>query len=472
MVESFRAFEVLIPDERDKTRLLGEGLACANERLNNGEDELHLHAAQEMVAQLREGLDVRDIPDRRNMALHLLIEDYPSLREICIRVSMMHRFNKAVREQQLEYTNRQQIVRCFKAMHASQSSSADFCSAGQARFAQTLAHQQTRALALEEQGPLEAQETSFSLARFRTLEAAIWDSEMSEKDKHLHAFFNHFFQDGNLTAYEKSLRLRSPYNAPLLAGIRELDLHDTSAIPDEIETLSSLRFVRIEGNANNRLCDLPKTFGNLPQLSNLVLFGHDFHKLPDALGKLPPLWKLRITSKISIREFPEELARKQYGGSRWLIYDLICSTIYDDHPNPPWYPEPRNKVVGHFGWLPQADLTDIPFFLWFRENFSISYFPVFIPNTWLYNLLEPFFFSPAVMVRKVVESLTRSLGLWAEIPLVIVSSIPFFIIPVALLLLNLPIFLYNLFINLAIEPIVTFVRENLLGYSPMVHIRD
>ncbi len=265
----WRASELLkslTPEEVEKTRPLWEsGLHATLERLNDCEEHFQRLTRADELPYLAA---LRDIPDRRSIGLRLFVEDYPSLREICIRVSMMRRFNKAVREQQLDYTNRQQIVRCFKAMHASQSSSADFCAAGQARFAQALTHQQTRALALEEQGPLEAQETFFSFTRFGRLETAIWDSEMREKGKHLHAFWAQFINNGVLvgglnpprTAYEKSLWLRDVSNAPAIAHYQYLYCRDLQAIPDEIQALK-IRYLRIEGGEDSCLSTLPEVFG-------------------------------------------------------------------------------------------------------------------------------------------------------------------------------------------------------------------
>ena len=95
--------------------------------------------------------------------------------------------------------------------------------------------------------------------------------------------------------------------------------------------------------------------------------------------------------------------------------------------------------------------------------------------------MDAIYFRPWLAIERFVDELFLCLGIYhnpgccGEIFRGILLGIlmaPLFIIPGILMLLNLPIFLYNLFINLAIEPIVTFVRENLLGYSPMVHIRD
>ena len=247
-----------------------------------------------------------------------------NLRETYQRVSVMHHFNKAVREQRLDYTNSQQIARCFKALHASQRSAACFCAAGEAPFAEALAHYQTRVLGPEEQGPhLNAQETSFSLARFKDLENVILDIETREKGKHLHAFWTQIINNGLVvgglnpprTAYEKSLWLRDVNNAPAIALCTYLSLHNLQAIPDEIQALK-IRYLRIEGWEGSCLSTLPEVFGDQSELVTLELIGHNFRAVPRALAGLGRLARFIYNKQAGT----QRISRRSCAQAIWRLY--------------------------------------------------------------------------------------------------------------------------------------------------------
>jgi hypothetical protein len=200
---------------------------------------------------------------------------------------------------------------------------------------------------------------------------------------------------------------------------------------------------------------LPETFGNLQQLSMLTLRGQDFRVLPDSLARLPRLSRFEIVeNRHPIRVFPEPLARRQYGGFMGLLQEFQDASF---NLRPLHGDAVPAGALRHYAWLPQNDFTDVPFFLWFRENFSLPYFHVIIRAVdWPESCVHCF------------------QGFFMDYPILapLVCLPPLLIVVLAQFLWNVPIFLINLFVNLAIEPIVTFIRENLLGYSPMVHIRD
>ncbi len=392
-----------------------------------------------------------------NLNLNLASSD---LRVLCARIGLVHRCNQVIESRRLDpNTHREDAARCFQALHASQRAAAAAYASGDAAYALHQTKMQQDRL-----------RTSFTLERFLDLESRIQDTESQERCYNMNRFWGALgFGAIPYTAFERSLWLRDPAHALTLARINGGALNltnilhfdtDLSAIPDEIETLTGLQnlFISTEGEGN-RLRGLPETFGNLQGLSMLTLTRQDFYVLPDSLARLPRLSRFEIIeNRHPIRVFPEPLARKQYGGFVGLLQECLDASFNLKS----WDRDPRAPVgaLRHYAWLPQNDFTDVPFFLWFRENFSLPYLHVVMreeewPESWVHCF-------------KWFMSTLERISPLLMIPVVI----PLLVFALTKLLLNVPIFLFNLFVNLVIEPIVTFVRENLLGYSPMVHIRD
>ncbi len=407
---------------------------------------------QKAFHDLNEQLTDAELPHgNRNFVAHM-----QALKELCLRLRVMHRFNQVVRTQGLNIEDRAQTLRCFSALQESQKVAVSAYIDGEAPFAQALAEETAQA--------------SWSGRRFMKLEGRILATEVVQRVYNLQGLCNHLHLLGvpNLprAPYEQSLWLRDRANAPALANVQTLLLSHPeqyfTGIPDEIDALTNLSslycFASPNTHPNQRLRTLPDTFGNLTQLRSLTLRGHDFREIPAALERLPRLDRFSILENTTlIRVFPERLARNQYGG----FWDLFAD--FSDACNPIPHRMPADGVR-HFAWLPRNQFTDIPFFLWFREMFSLPYIntdtnPCMNFLNYISNVLGNF--------------IERDLGLWFG--RIIVGALLFpIIVPLWLItaLLDLSIFAYNLFVNLAIEPIVTFVRENLLGYSPMTHIRD
>jgi hypothetical protein len=405
-----------------------------------------------------------------NLNLNLASSD---LRVLCARIGLMHRCNQVIESRRLDPVNhREDAARCFNALHASQRAAAVAYAAGDAAYALHQTKMQQDEL-----------RTSFTLERFLDLENRIVDFESSERVRNLNLLWHQLVFSHNLnlganpprTAYEESLWMRDRANAQALAQCvtGTLSVVTLSAVPDEIETLQGMRNLRIFGgdNGNERLRILNAKIASLP-LQGLWLIGQDFGEIPQVLETLSPLRQLYIQDNQQvINSFPEGVARQQFGGFAYLALEA-GNEIFGGLRLP--------GGVRHFAWLPRG-FTEIPFFLWFRENFTLPYIPVF-------SAYSPFFSS---MMHTLIERPVQCLGLdsllmnlfaYLGMPRyftannfltfisLFVLTFPLWIIPIGLFLLNVPIFLFNLFVNKAVEPLVSFVRENLLGYSPMVRI--
>lgn len=379
--------------------------------------------------------------------------DEDRLKELCLRLRVMHRFNQTIGAQGLDIENREQITRCFQALHASQRTAARIYIAGDAPFAQALA----------------LQRAAFSLTRFLDIENTITQVEAEQRAANLTWFWDLVIQNRVNTGpnlprlpFERSVWLRDPANAQVISQARishiSLSNPEGTALPEEIGTLRDLHFISVD---SIRMRTLPETLGDLPELSELIISQSDLEGIPAVLERLPRLNSLVIVrNRVPIRVFPERLARQQYGGFGGLYSDF--NAAMDEHHPPPGSPADGAR---HFAWLPRSQLTDIPFFLWFREKFSLPYFNIFA-TCLTRHVLE----SIGEYVRSAINynSCLAFVVCLLSLPVLTIGCV----VTRLLRLINYPIFVYNLFVNLAIEPVVTFVRENLLGYSPMVHIRD
>ncbi len=386
-----------------------------------------------------------------------------ALKELCLRLRVMHRFNLVVRTQGLNIEDRAQILRCFSALQESQRIAAKAYLNGDETFAQALAEETAQA--------------SCSRRRFIKLENLLMTHEMRERSFNLHALWEGIAFVPPLilpprTAYERSLWLRDPAHAAILTQIQHLGLRDITAVPEEIEILRSLRALSIDCDEGDeepfiRLRTLPAAIGRLQQLKHLSIRRSALREIPTFLEGLPRLETLAIVNTTPLTVFPEGLARRQYGGFFGLVPDFMQA--WDTRDYTTWFGYPADGVR-HFAWLPRSQLTDIPFFLWFREKFSLPYLNIFT-NSWITTHLSyPFLeWSDSVLAYlDTCSDLINGAGKLSMMLLFVLLFIPLF----SLSIINLPFFVYNVFVNLAIEPIVTFVRENLLGYSPMTHIRD
>ncbi|MFI5334841.1 MAG: hypothetical protein ACHQT8_06765, partial [Chlamydiales bacterium] len=89
-----------------------------------------------------------------------------------------------------------------------------------------------------------------------------------------------------------------------------------------------------------------------------------------------------------------------------------------------------------------SQMREFPFEMWFLNKYTLPYIP-----------------SPLSSFFRIGHSDNRS---FPAVLLIILCAIPFAI-------LNLPIFLANLFIATLVRPLVTAIRDE-LGYSRMIHL--
>lgn len=237
-------------------------------------------------------------------------------------------------------------------------------------------------------------------------------------------------------------------NAATLATVNRVT-NGVGNMPPEIGKLTGLTRLSWYGyRPSDPLDTLPEEFGNLQLLEELSLEESDFTEIPDFVTRLPALQRLSLAgNRGPIRLFPDALDRKINVGSNYLTIlrnnefyqayrfgQLVGFDMYDFLP--------RSTVLNSaYANLNQHELTDIPFRSWFRESCSIPNVPIAL-----------------------LAALMANMHGIAFLVLVAIFSIP-------LILLSLPITLLNFILNLAIEPLVTAMRD-LFGLSRMVHVTD
>ncbi len=358
-----------------------------------------------------------------------------------------------------------QMSRCLGALHESQRTSASLIEFEPRResfsqFAQ--AHFQ-----------------DFSLQRFLEAEEIIFQAQ-SEIDHDLNHLWDligstvHLGPNLPQTAARRRTWMNDPQNAPALGTVAKLGLVGLRTIPPEIQRLTSLSWLSVLGTERGRLTTLPPELANLTQLKIVAFSNQNFAQVPEVLQRLPCICNVLVQNERPITAFPEILA-SQYSNGLWMhvldalwnmfsgvlritsinniapqgsFYRRWCEIVQDlavEHPLSSWQ---------YLGMRPET-LTDIPFSAWFRDNFSIPYIPMWIPGgLWCVGCVSLAFLLDLTCCR----SLT---------PLIIGNLV---LVGIALLaLVNLPIFLLNLTLHWAIEPIVELFRS-CLGYSSMVHI--
>ncbi|MBI2743104.1 MAG: leucine-rich repeat domain-containing protein [Chlamydiales bacterium] len=238
--------------------------------------------------------------------------------------------------------------------------------------------------------------------------------------------------------------LESEEERPHLEQIEGLALNNSSDIPRAIGRFQGLTTLQFTGP----IAYLPDELASLPNLKRLRFFQSNFSALPDILQRIPALTELAIlNNRLPIRELPEGLACKLHTSR----LGMMCSAAWQGFHGGFFEIEEfeRYEHQKYFG-LDRRELTNIPFYLWFEETFSLPY----ISMEWA--------FYPFQLLADVFDIHNRDLG---------EAAIPLFLFALGasafLLALDLAFFIYNLLLNLAIEPIVTFFRDR-LGYTRMV----
>jgi hypothetical protein len=216
-----------------------------------------------------------------------------------------------------------------------------------------------------------------------------------------------------------------PRELTLLTGLQSLELSfasyvQTALLPD-LTPLNQLVSLTINGELREMPTPLPES------LSTLVIRSNSMRVLPDAPAR-------RFLSN-------------SFMGDLKHAYNSSCSLNYDRYL--------EERYLG----LDPSGFSDIPFFIWFRDSCNLPHIPLF-------DLVEPVMHLLARLTGKYSTLLENLLAIPLGLSLPALAAIG--LLATAL---NLLIFSVNLFLNYAVEPIITFFRDQ-LGYSRMVHIRD
>ncbi|MBI2743102.1 MAG: leucine-rich repeat domain-containing protein [Chlamydiales bacterium] len=237
-------------------------------------------------------------------------------------------------------------------------------------------------------------------------------------------------------------------NRGILERVERLEIEEATDIPRAIERLQELKSLRFIG----RITHLPNELARLPNLQNLTFYNSSFVEVPALLQDLPALSHLRIFQN-SIRELPDGIARKLHTNR----LGMLARSAYEQFLDEGWMWKYSNEL--YLG-LKRWDLERIPFYI-ALEELSLPYSPYY------------FLATPLIIPGWLIGEIIR--GCFGEVPNFlnafwngVLYSFAFITAPLVLLL-NLPIFAYNLLLNLAIEPVVTYFRDR-LGYSRMVDV--
>lgn len=304
-----------------------------------------------------------------------------------------------------------------------------------------------------------------------------------ERDRHLRIFWSRVPGLENFAhAYDIRSYLDNPDNAAAIGAITSLGFHGLEVLPPEIGKFPNLRELTIHGTDRRRLTALPETLTNLNGLETLILENNDFPEFPEQLLRIPNLtsYSLRV-NQTPITILPEEAASDRFlGGICSLVWDALAAhekifgsilSCFDGI-------EPRYQRADHcYGNLPREQFTEIPFNLWFRENFSIPHLPV-IAVAAIVAVVLGVGGSVAECLLACIPFL-RDPGCVGTILMVILLA-PFFIVGVvsglalnlSAIILDLPIFLLNVLINRVIGPWIVFPIRDCLGYDPMVEVNQ
>ncbi|MBI2742993.1 MAG: hypothetical protein HYX48_03665 [Chlamydiales bacterium] len=240
-------------------------------------------------------------------------------------------------------------------------------------------------------------------------------------------------------------------NIALLASVSHLTLVGVSDAPPELELLNGLRILNCQGVDELPLTDFS---AHLPALNWLTLEKSRFDLLPElALLKLADarliIFKSDKSSNLSISKAVAEmhctgvashLFEAAWGmGLGWLDQGIM-----------------NEDGISYFLGLKREALVEIPFFLWFRDTFSLPYIPII---------------TLAVMLAGGAAWFIADCFCLAEILIYPIALVGVLAAVAGNLAFHLPIFAFNLLLNWGVQPIVSHFRER-LGYSPMVKLRD
>ncbi|MBI2743001.1 MAG: hypothetical protein HYX48_03705 [Chlamydiales bacterium] len=299
---------------------------------------------------------------------------------------------------------------------------------------------------------------SFKLTRFQQAERLCVDLKVAE-NYNLEKFWSQLEEDYPdvfpvFMVYNRMQRawLNNPANAAQLEQIDFLSLSDLSILPPEIGRFKNLTTLHIHEGEAESLQSLPNELATI-NLESLVISNADFETIPYVLGRMSATVEFFGNKRRAV--LPEFVALQHCGGIATHILEFFWGII----ERPEYIArtgEDRGSPV--FMGLKREELSEIPFFLWFRDTFSLPYF---------YQLGIPYF-----VATHGIETQMRE---WDLPECISIPLIAFTITPLSILyglcvyLFDVPVFLFNLLLDYTIQPLVTYCRS-LLGYSPMVRL--
>ncbi|MBI2743098.1 MAG: hypothetical protein HYX48_04195 [Chlamydiales bacterium] len=280
----------------------------------------------------------------------------------------------------------------------------------------------------------------------------IYTSNLKDADEQLSEFREAILSQNvdipNLSGKELRAWFCDPQNEPLLAQVQALDVTCLPLEVGKLKGLTSLKF-----NVYHYDKELEDLLASLPHLSKLEVSNGlevNSNRILQGFERFPALTELDWTDD-KVKILPDGVARKVQINSFSQLFSSAIDQCWSLQPKTT-LSNPYNKSYLGFN---RTKFTQIPFFLWFRETFSLPYIWIFSYA----DTVKHFLTVDRIWGRFIIN---QPLQFAFELPLFLVALLP-------ALALNLTIFAYNIFLDKAIEPVVTFFRDR-LGYSRMVDV--
>ncbi|MBI2743453.1 MAG: hypothetical protein HYX48_06005 [Chlamydiales bacterium] len=260
-----------------------------------------------------------------------------------------------------------------------------------------------------------------------------------------------------------------------IARIKHFSFENISGVlPEELNKLTGVEelLINATGPARGNIVSMDLQEFAFPQLRTLTIRDAGLRSVPDFGLSAPQLSRLVIdysffhnVKRGVIRVLPDDLARRTQASSFYAYYQNAWSYSL-------WSSNYRSHNSEAYMNLSSWDLSDIPFFIWFRDNCNVPQIPILQLGRSLQEASYPFIGNVGYVVEDLLAGRFAALmNNPLAIPLALFLTVPAALLGAALAALNVAIFGVNLFLNYAIEPVVTYFRDQ-LGYSRMVHIRD
>ncbi|MBI2742999.1 MAG: hypothetical protein HYX48_03695 [Chlamydiales bacterium] len=268
------------------------------------------------------------------------------------------------------------------------------------------------------------------------------------------------FPDDRRTVNERREWLNDPANALQLQQVSRLSMSHPRAVPilpKEVIRLSCLKTLILSSgiDASLQLHALPN---ELPaSLESLTFSFTHFEEIPAVLAT--GSFRVSFDDNAERAILPEAVARHQCSGIMthlreyyWGSIGRAAQIVYNN----------GDREYSHFMGLKRHELEEIPFFLWFRDTFSMPYF--YQNGIW---------FIKAGRAVEYVRHVLTEYSPFLEPLAIVLETVNLGVLGATyfplLFLLNLPILLFNLLLDYTVQPVVTLFRSY-YGYSPMVRL--